>query len=289
MLFTTNWLTTIFSEYEGAANDRISIEEVSTDSRVKARKSLFIPLVGENFDGHAHVKQAFDNGAVAVLWEKQKTLPDFLPTDFPVFYVDDTLVALQQLAASYRNDINPTVIGITGSNGKTTTKDIVSSVVKTTYKTHHTKGNLNNHIGLPLTILSMERDTEIIVLEMGMSHAGEIEKLSRIARPDYAIITNIGESHIEYLGSRQGIANAKLEILEGMGENSHLIIDGDEELLNPVHQKVNVTTCGFYKSNDVVIEQAHIFQEKTQFQVDGETYAISLLGKHHALNATYAI
>src|SRR5699024_937408 len=107
MLFTTKWLTTIFGEYEGEAKDRILIEEVSTDSRVKTGKSLFIPLVGKNFDGHDHVKQAFDNGAAAMLWEKKKTLPHFLPTDFPIFYVDDTLVALQQLAAAYRNDVNP--------------------------------------------------------------------------------------------------------------------------------------------------------------------------------------
>lgn len=289
MLFTTKWLTTHFSEYEGDAKECIPIEEVSTDSRVKAEKSLFIPLTGEHFDGHDHVKQAFENGAVAIFWEKQNRLPHFLPVDFPVFYVDDTLAALQQLAAAYKNDVNPTVIGITGSNGKTTTKDIVASVMKTTYKTHYTKGNLNNHIGLPLTILSMNRDTEVIVLEMGMSHAGEIEKLSTIAEPDYAIITNIGESHIEYLGSRQGIANAKLEILKGMSEGSQLIVDGDEKLLNPVHQKANVTTCGFSMHNDVVIKQAHIAQKKTKFKLDEETYAIALLGKHHALNATYAI
>src|SRR5699024_8098238 len=152
----------------------------------------------------------------------------------------------------YRNEINPIVIGITGSNGKTTTKDIVASVVKTTYKTHYTKGNLNNHIGLPLTILSMERDTEVIVLEMGMSHAGEIGNMAESAMPDCGIITNIGESHIEYLGSRQGIANAKLEILKGTDEKAPLIIDGDEKLLNPGHQKDNLTTCGSHMNNDVV-------------------------------------
>src|SRR5699024_6615429 len=289
MLFTTEWLTTIFSEYEGKAKDRIPIEEVSTDSRVKARKSLFIPLVGENLNAHAHVKRGFDMVVGPLSWENQKPLPHFFQRIFLFFTFIIYLVQLHRLLAEYRNEINPTVIGITGSNGKTTTKDIVASVVKTTYKTHYTKGNLNNHIGLPLTILSMERDTEVIVLEMGMSHAGEIEILAKIAMPDYGIITNIGESHIEYLGSRQGIANAKLEILKGMDEKAPLIIDGDEKLLNPVHQKDNVTTCGFHMNNDVVIEQAHIFQEKTQFQLDGEAYAVSLLGKHHALNATYAI
>lgn len=290
MIFTTKWLLTIFDKYQGTAADNISIQEVITDSRLKSNKSLFVPLIGEKFDGHDHVKQAFDNGAVAMLWDQTKILPDFLPTDFPVFYVRNTLTALQQLASAYRNEINPTVIGITGSNGKTTTKDIVSTVVKTSYKTHYTKGNFNNHIGLPLTILSMERDTEIIILEMGMSHTGEIEELTKIAKPDYAVITNIGESHIEFLGSRQEIAHAKLEITKGMDEKSQLIIDGDEPLLKAMHGKKNITTCGFQANNDVVIEKHTISHQKTEFQLsDGQSYVIPLLGRHHALNATYAI
>ncbi|WP_106497710.1 UDP-N-acetylmuramoyl-tripeptide--D-alanyl-D-alanine ligase [Lentibacillus sp. Marseille-P4043] len=290
MLFTTNWLTSFFTDFKGAALDAISIDAVTTDSRKETKKALFIPLVGENFDGHDYVKQAFDNGAVAVMWNKQKDLPTFLPTDFPVFFVDDTQKALQTLAAAYREEVNPIVIGITGSNGKTTTKDVTAAVMASTYRTHYTEGNFNNHIGLPLTVLSMPNETEVLVLEMGMNHFGEIEELSKLAKPDYAIITNIGESHIEYLGSREGIAKAKLEITQGLKQDGYLIIDGDEDLLQPLDKKLNVITCGFHRNNDVVIEQSTINQDETVFVLsDGYEYKIPLLGKHHAKNATYAI
>src|SRR5690625_1347794 len=144
MLFTTKWLKEIF-EYanEGATAD-IVIHEVNIDSRKKTSPSLFIPIVGESFDGHEFLQQAIENGAKATLWQKDKPLPSSVQADFPVFFVEDTIKALQQLAARYREEINPIVIAITGSNGKTTTKDIVASVLKTTYASHATKGNLNN-------------------------------------------------------------------------------------------------------------------------------------------------
>lgn len=288
MLFTTEWISAIFTDFKGAAKDPLPIHEVTSDSRIKLKRSLFIPLIGEKFDGHNHVKEAFNNGAIAILWDKKRELPRFLPTDFPVFFVQDTLLALQQLASAYRNEINPKVIGITGSNGKTTTKDLAASVLKTTFKTHHTEGNFNNHIGLPLTILSMARDTEMLVLEMGMNHYGEIEQLAKIARPDYSIITNIGESHMEYLGSREGIAKAKLEIASGMDGDGLFIIDGDEALLERVKDTYRTITCGFNSDNDVIIENVEVFPDKTHFQLaDGSSYAIPLPGKHHAHNAAY--
>ncbi len=290
MLFTTEWLTSIFGDYKGVATDPIRIGEVTTDSRKKTQKSLFIPIIGENFDGHDYIKQAFDQGAVAALWQKERQLPGFLPNDFPVFFVEDTLEALQELAGFYREKINPIVIGITGSNGKTTTKDIVASVVKTAFITQKTKGNLNNHIGLPSTVLSMSPGTEVLIVEMGMNQYGEIEELSNIAKPDIAIITNIGESHIEYLGSREGIAKAKLEIISGMKENSFLIIDGDEPLLREMRKRDNVITCGFNADNEVVVEKVKLSRNNTKFHLsDGYEYTLPLLGKHHALNATFAI
>ncbi|MGY0692294.1 UDP-N-acetylmuramoyl-tripeptide--D-alanyl-D-alanine ligase [Virgibacillus sp. FSP13] len=290
MLFTTNWLTRFFTDFKGTALEAISIDAVITDSRKETKNALFVPLVGDNFDGHDYVKQAFENGAVAVVWNKQKELPAFLPTDFPVFFVDHTQKALQTLAAAYREEVDPIVVGITGSNGKTTTKDITAAVMSSTYRTHCTEGNFNNHIGLPLTVLSMPNDTEVLVLEMGMNHFGEIEELSKLAKPDYAIITNIGESHIEYLGSREGIAKAKLEIIQGLKQDGCLVIDGDEALLKSLDKKSNVISCGFQRNNDVIIKQATINQNETVFVLsDGHEYKIPLLGKHHAKNATYAI
>src|SRR5690625_3399660 len=225
MLFTMKELALKFSNYHGELDFSLPIETVCTDSRVKMNNSLFIPIIGDNFDGHDFIQQAIHNGAIAAFWDKEIDLPSSIPTYFPIFYVSDTTIALQELASFYRDKVDPIVIGITGSNGKTTTKDIVASVMSTTYETHYTKGNLNNHIGLPLTILSMSRATEVLVLEMGMNDFGEIDLLSKIAKPDYAIITNIGESHIEFLGTREGITQAKLEVLNGMKNNGMLIID----------------------------------------------------------------
>ncbi|WP_205135622.1 UDP-N-acetylmuramoyl-tripeptide--D-alanyl-D-alanine ligase [Virgibacillus halotolerans] len=289
MLFTTKWLSNHFTNFCGEAADAITINTVTTDSRQKLKQSLFIPIVGERFDGHDYMKQALENGAVAAFWDENKPLPQFLPTDFPVFLVADTLTALQTLATHYRNNVNPIVIGITGSNGKTTTKDIVTAIAKTTYRTHYTNGNFNNHIGLPLTVLSMQKDTEVLVLEMGMSDFGEIERLSNIAKPDYAIITNIGESHIEFLGSRQGIAQAKLEITKGLKADGMVIFDGDEPLLNTALQQNHNIACGFHQKNDVIVSDVDVHTKKTTFRLSGTSYTIPLLGRHHALNAAFAI
>ncbi|MDL4841267.1 UDP-N-acetylmuramoyl-tripeptide--D-alanyl-D-alanine ligase [Aquibacillus rhizosphaerae] len=289
MLFTTSFLAQLFPETKGVVADGIPIKEVTTDSRKSSNKSLFIPIKGESFDGHEFIKDAFNNGIVATLWNKDKKLPSFLPTDFPVFFVEDTLQALQQLAHEYRNKIDPIVIGVTGSNGKTTTKDLIGSVLQSTYRTHRTKGNFNNHIGLPLTILSMPIDTEVLVLEMGMSHFGEIELLSKIAKPDFAVITNIGESHIEFLGSRAGIAIAKAEIVAGLSNDGLLFIDGDEPLLDSFHKKNNVITIGFLNDNSRVIREYNMTASYTTFQLNDSDFRLNMLGKHNVKNASFAI
>lgn len=289
MLFTTNWLTEIFSNYKGLTESNIKINAISTDSRKKSEQTLFIPLIGDIFDGHHYLKAAIKNGAVATLWDEQKEIPDFLPHDFPIFFVKDTIVALQELAFKYRQKVNPIVVGITGSNGKTTTKDLVGTILQTSYTTHITKGNFNNHIGLPLTILSMPTNTEVLVLEMGMNHFGEISRLSKIAEPDYAIITNIGESHIEFLGSRFGITKAKLEIEDGLKQNGCLILDGDEELLQEQVQFANVLRCGLKRENDIKIKNVQLKENGTSFSINDVIYHIPLLGVHHAKNASYAI
>lgn len=291
MLFSTAWLSTIFTHYKGNASDEQWINEVTTDSRNKSYHSLFIPLVGEKFDGHDFAEMAINHGAIALLWDETKPLPENLSHEVVVYFVHDTLEALQMLAKKYRHVVQPIVIGITGSNGKTTTKDLVASIASTTYKAHCTAGNLNNHIGLPLTILSMANDTEVLVLEMGMNNFGEIEQLSNIAQPDVAIIVNIGESHIEYLHSKEGIAQAKLEILTGLKKDGCLIIDGDEPLIKLGHDYPNVITCGINENNDIRITNVNPSTTgETTFQLsNGETYTIPLLGKHNVHNATYAI
>ncbi|WP_077309764.1 UDP-N-acetylmuramoyl-tripeptide--D-alanyl-D-alanine ligase [Terribacillus halophilus] len=286
MLFSSEFLYSLFPD--ATKQQEFAISQVNTDSRKDAPGSLFVPIRGERFDAHNFIEQAIAQGASAALWDRSVPVPQ-AASAIVLFLVDDTLEALQKLAQAHREAVDPIVVGITGSNGKTTTKDLVTSVLNEKYEVLATKGNFNNHIGLPLTVLSMQPSCEVLVLEMGMSNFGEIELLSRIAQPDYAIITNIGESHIEFLGSREGIAKAKSEITAGMGETSILIIDGDESLLDFHHGKENTVTCGFGEQNTekLVIEQTG--DSATVFSVNGESYSFSLLGAHNVRNAGYAI
>ncbi|MED3022812.1 MULTISPECIES: UDP-N-acetylmuramoyl-tripeptide--D-alanyl-D-alanine ligase [Bacillus cereus group] len=205
----------------------IEIHGVCIDSKSIKEGNVFVPIIRVK-DGHDYVKEAFDNGAVASLWKKSYSTP---PKGMPIIFVDDTLFALQQLAQFYRKELNVKVIGITGSNGKTTVKDIISTIVSTTHRVHKTKGNFNSQIGLPLTILEMKRDTEFLILEMGMSEKGQIRNLSIIAQPDVVIITMIGHSHLETLGSKEEIAKAKLEIIDGLKDEGLCLYNGDEPLL----------------------------------------------------------
>jgi UDP-N-acetylmuramoyl-tripeptide--D-alanyl-D-alanine ligase len=205
----------------------IQVNGVFTDSRKLVFGRLFVPLVGEKFDGHAFAAAALQGGASGVLWQRDRGLPP----EGPVILVEDTLAALQAMAKAYLAEVGCRVVGITGSNGKTTTKDMIYSLLETSFKVHKTGGNFNNHIGLPLTILEMPADTEIAVLEMGMSGRHEIESLSAIANPEVAVITNIGEAHLLQLGSRHEIARAKLEIVSGMKPGGVLVYNGDEPLI----------------------------------------------------------
>ncbi|WP_080874837.1 UDP-N-acetylmuramoyl-tripeptide--D-alanyl-D-alanine ligase [Oceanobacillus timonensis] len=289
MLFTASQLKQLFPHHQGQIPADLEIHEVVNDSRVRSHNGLYIPIAGEKFDGHQFIAGAVENGAAATFWQKETPLPENLPDALLILFVNDTVKALQELASAYRKEVNPTVIGITGSNGKTTTKDLTKAVMQTTFKTHATKGNYNNHIGLPLTILSMDRNTEVLILEMGMNHFGEIELLSRIGEPDHAVITNIDGQHIENLGSKEGIAQAKLEIVSGIKPGGTLIIDGDEPLLTSANIPVPKIRVGFSGENNVVIDHVAVEETVTTFDVGEEAYQIPLLGKHHAKNAAYVI
>ncbi|HHY74523.1 MAG TPA: UDP-N-acetylmuramoyl-tripeptide--D-alanyl-D-alanine ligase [Bacillus bacterium] len=282
-------ISEIFPSNTGTKAATIFINEIVTDSRKKADKGLFIPIVGDKFDGHDFLKDAIDNGAIAALWQENKEKPAFVPNDFPLFLVKDTTSGLQTLAKHYLQKIKPIVIGITGSNGKTTTKDLVFSVLQKKYKTYKTQGNFNNHIGLPLTILAMPEETEVLILEMGMNHFGEISLLSRIAEPHFAIITNIGESHIEFLGNREGIAKAKLEMIDGLRPDGKLIVDGDEPLLKDNGKGISIIRSGFESHNDVVIDNVKFENERHFFTINENEYELPLLGRHNVKNASYAI
>ena len=250
--------------------DDQTISSVEFDTRKVRENSLFVPLKGAR-DGHDFIPQAIDNGASLVLSEKE------LSEDIAYIKVEDTLIALQKLSRFYLEKSAPKVIGITGSNGKTTTKDMTAAVLSQAFKTYKTQGNYNNHIGLPYTILSMPEDTEMLVLEMGMDHKGEIEVLSNLATPDIAAITLIGESHIEYLGSRAGIAEAKMEITSGLKKEGILIIPNDEPLLKRLIVDISQEVESFGIDTQATLSASILSETKvdTQFETnlfEGEVF-----------------
>lgn len=284
------------------------IAGVSTDSRSIAVGQLFVPLAGDRFDGHDYIDKAVQAGAAAALWQRDHAVPADI--GLPLLLVDDTLAALQALAEGYLASWSPKVIGVTGSNGKTTTKDLISSVLGTAFKTVKTEGNYNNHIGMPLTILRADKDAEVLVLEMGMSDFGEIALLTRIAKPDIAVITNIGESHLLQLGSRRGIAQAKLEIAQGLKDGGTLIINGDEPLLreelkaSPLREGLRKLTFGESDACDLRAREIATDAERVAFSAvasaPGEHagavqagtevhFSVPIPGRHNAVNALAAI
>ncbi|MGJ7589021.1 UDP-N-acetylmuramoyl-tripeptide--D-alanyl-D-alanine ligase [Staphylococcus shinii] len=267
------------------------IQGISIDSRDIKSQNLFIPFKGENVDGHKYVAQALKDGAGASFYQKGMPLDERV--DGPIIWVEDTLTALQQLAKAYLEFVNPQVIAVTGSNGKTTTKDMIESVLKPQFKVKKTQGNYNNEIGMPLTILELDLDTEISILEMGMSGFHEIEFLSNLAEPNIAVITNIGESHMQDLGSREGIAKAKSEITVGLQPGGLFIYDGDEPLLEPyVNQLTNVDLISIGKNltNSLVSQMESINNDGIAFTInEEERFELPILGEHNMKNATIAI
>ncbi|MBP1992798.1 UDP-N-acetylmuramoyl-tripeptide--D-alanyl-D-alanine ligase [Paenibacillus eucommiae] len=275
--------------------DPIQIHGVSTDTRTIQAGNLFIPLIGDHYDGHAYASEAHSLGAAAVLWQADRPNP---PEGMPLILVGNTLKALQQLAQAYRRELDVRIIGITGSNGKTTTKDLVASVLSTRYQVHKTKGNLNNHIGLPLTLLQLAESTEFAVLEMGMSGRGEIALLSELAEPEAVIITMIGEAHMLQLGSREEIARAKTEIMSGLQPGGVLIYNGDEPLIEQVlteradAKPFSRLTFGKAESNDIYPTEIELDPKGAHFRINSEHYPplfIPLLGFHNVINALAAI
>jgi UDP-N-acetylmuramoyl-tripeptide--D-alanyl-D-alanine ligase len=268
------------------------VEGVTIDSRKIEKGNLFVPFKGENVDGHKYVEAAIAKGAAAALWQSDVPNP---PAHLPILLVDNCLLALQELAREYRRELPVKVVGITGSNGKTTTKDMTAGLLSVQYKVQKTEGNFNNEIGLPLTVLGLDRDTEIAVLEMGMSAVGEIEFLTKLACPEAIVITNIGESHLLDLGSREAIAEAKLEILLGLANGGLAVINGDEPLLMDRLQEhqgtIHFETFGRKDTNDVFPTEIQQFGQGNRFKINAsnESFQLPVLGTHNILNAMAAM
>lgn len=276
----------------GQLLEGITVTGATIDSRNIQEGELFIPFRGEHANGHVYVRSAIENGAVAALWLADEPNP---PEDIPLIFVEDAEIALQQLARSYREQLTCKVIGVTGSNGKTSTKDLLASVLGAKFEVRKTEGNFNNELGMPLTILSLEEDTEVAVLEMGMSGFGEIAFLSNLAKPDIAIITNIGEAHMQDLGSREGIAKAKFEIIEGLSSNGVFYFDGDEPLLTSLvseHPELDAHAFGYKGTCDIVAKDVKVTEQGSQFTVEGQIegqFVIPVYGEHQVKNALAAM
>lgn len=266
------------------------ITNVTMDSRKVTEGSLFVAIKGERVDGHDFMADVFLKGASAVLCDH---VPEGISGSCIV--VDNTVKGLQDLATWYRSTLDVKVVGITGSVGKTSTKEVVAGTLSAGFRILKTIGNYNNEIGLPLTVLSIDEDTEIAVLEMGISDFGEMRLLSSIAKPDIAVITNIGQAHLEFLKNRDGILRAKTEIFEYMNPSGKVYLNGDDDKLRTVKEVYGHAPVfyGFGKGNDAYptcIEpmglggtKMHIILKDTEFDA-----TINIPGRHMVLNAVCA-
>lgn len=229
------------------------VSSVTIDTRKVKKNSLFVAIKGQRFDGHDFVEDAINKGASAIVINKRK-LRKFDNVDIPIICVDDTVKALGDLASIWRKKLKAKVISITGSNGKTTVKDMIAILFAEKFKIIATESNNNNHIGVPLTIFSANERTEYLILEHGTNHFGEIKYTAEIANPDYALITNIGDSHLEYLKDRAGVLNEKSALfLAAIQNNGKLFINNDDKLLRDYSKKIKALkiTFGFKGSPDV--------------------------------------
>lgn len=268
-----------------------AVTAVCTDSRKLTPGCLFIPWRGEKFDGHDFIDAALDAGAAGCLCAK---LPVSLREDKFYIKVDDTRLALKALAAHYRERFSIPVIQITGSVGKTTTKEMIAAVLGAKYRVLKTPENFNNDIGTPLTLLQLEPEHQAAVIETGMNHFGEIRYLGEMVKPDIAVISNIGDAHIEFLGSREGILKAKCEIFENLKEGGTAVLNGDDALLNTLDLPFHTVRCGQSEHCGVHIS------DLTDHGVEGitcavsterDTYQLSIPapGEHMAYSASMAV
>ena len=260
----------LFEEF----SKKVQIKNVVMDSRKVTEGSLFFAIN----NGNSYIKDVLDKGVSLVIADNTDV------KDERIVKVSDTITTMQDLATKYRKKLDIQVIGITGSNGKTTTKDIVYSLLSAKAKTLKTEGNYNNHIGLPYTLLNVTDEEKFVVLEMGMSSLGEIRRLGEISSPDYAIITNIGDSHIEFLKTRDNVFKAKTELLEFVNKENTFVCGDDGYLA-----KLDVNRIGFNDNNTHKIESYKFSDKGSKFVLDGKEYKISLLGKHNISNTAIAI
>ena len=291
-VFTTKELAALLGT-ESPLDSEITC--IVTDSRESESGALFFALKGERVDGHDFIPQAISRGAAAVIAER---IPETLEQEerARVIVVPDSLAALGKAARAFKQRIHPKTIAVTGSVGKTTTKEFIYAVASARFATHKTMGNYNSELGMPLSVLDMPENAQVCVLEMGMSSLGEISRMTHIAEPNIAVITNIGNSHIENLGSRENICRAKLEIVEGVPENGWVILNADEPMLFAQKGKLAQNILFVSLQNPLADYRAlniRQYEDSTEFDlVAGKRVVtnvkIPTIGRHNVYDATYA-
>lgn len=270
------------------------IEGAVLDSRKVEKDYLFIATKGERVDGHSFIHQVYEKGAICVICERPLEASD-VPDGMEACYiqVEDSFIALKEIATFYRRQLDIKVVGITGSVGKTSTKEMIGGVLSAKYNVLKTAGNFNNEVGLPLTVLGIRDEHEIAVLEMGISDFGEMSRLTRIANPDICVITNIGQCHLENLKTRDGILKAKTEIFEGLKEDGYAVLNGEDDKLITVKEVCGRTPLFFgdescYASD---VESKGIFGTSCKIHLEGDTIKadIKVPGVHQIANAMAAV
>ncbi len=271
------------------------VSGVVLDSRKVEKNYLFVATKGERVDGHSFINDVFDKGAMAVICENVPQLSKE-NAEKPYILVEDSFQALKDVAAFYREQLAVKVVGITGSVGKTSTKEVIASVLSTRYNVLKTEGNFNNEVGLPLTVLRIRDDVEVAVLEMGISDFGEMHRLSQIAKPDVCVITNVGQCHLENLGTRDGILKAKTEIFDFMQPNASICLNGDDDKLITVDEVKGRKPIFFGRSSDFGIyttqyENKGLAGITMRVNRPGEQFdaMIPLPGEHMVNNALAAV
>lgn len=272
----------------------IKFNKICIDTRKVEKDNVFLAIKGANFNGNDFALKALELGASVVIIDEVKFNIEDVNVNGTVIKVKNTRQALLDLAKFYREKLGLKVIGVTGSTGKTSTKDLIAALLSDKYKVFKTKGNFNNDIGLPLMILELTCDYDVAVLEMGMSSLGEIELLADVARPDIGVITNIGLSHIENLKTQENILKAKMEISTFFNENNVLIVNGEDEFLKNISGKsFKVKKIGYNHEYDVYASNIILREEETEFLAHafGEeaVFNLPMAGKHNVLNTMLAI
>ncbi len=272
--------------YEAEEYKEIEIKRLISDSRKIVDGDLFVPIIGENFDGHDFIDDAIKNGASALISSKN------IKVNIPVLKVDDTVEAFLKIAGAYRDFYNVKLVAVTGSVGKTSTKEVVYGVLSKLGKTLKNEGNLNNEIGVPMTLQKLDESYKYAVIEMGMDDLGQIDRLAKVCKPDLAIITNIGTSHIGRLGSRENIYKAKTEVLPYI-KSETVIVCGDDDFLGTrlKGNYPNVITYGENIQNEIVVSDIDVrrMSFKAKSKRDNYEVSYSLNGRHNAINALAAI